>query len=807
MVKLFTSLLAGSLLAAPALLAQPESAYNTTLFGHIDPASSSGERYSALTGWTAPNGREYGLLGGPDGTHIIDITDSPIKQVAFIPGPHSGWREMKSYRNYGYVVSEGGHGLQIIDLSKLPASATLVVEDTSHFRTAHTITQQGSYIYVHGTNPDAGANGGTMIFDVSIDPTRPKFVGQWTGRYVHDGTIRNDTLYAAAINNGQLDIVYLGKDRANPRLVTSISYPGAGTHNSDLTPDGSYLMTTDEIGTTPKTLKVWDVRDVGNISKVVDWTPVPGEIIHNVHMKGSIAYIAWYSAGTRIVDMSDPLNPAQIGYFDTYPGAANDYVGNWDVYPFFPSGKIIASDMQTGLYVFTFNNAKRGNIHGTVVDAVTKLPIPNATIVIPKIGSTVTADELGHYSFSGAVDSLPFSATARDYMGVQGALKLAAGSGAAYDIEMSPLVLSTLTITPVDAATGASIQAFSSRVVERPGADARSFNGAQTMKLPQDSTYHIYVGAWGHLPKLVEVHNNSGELRVELAAGYSDDAELDLGWALGAGTDDAMTGVWERGVPIATFPFGDGSTLAQPGEDHTTGFGSEAFITGITGTEEGVGANDIDDGSTSLTSPPMNLTTYRDPYINCWVWYSRDGNTQAIDDTLDLLVSNDNGATWKTLARTWQSTPRAWRPYSFRVKSFVTPTEQTLFRVVASDLYRQSLVEAGLDDFSVVDSAASPSGVDGLEGASVALVQASVRPNPLADHASLSVILARAQHDARIELFDERGALVSSLYHGPIPAGETNFAIGGAGLAGGRYTWRVVLDGGAVRSGAVVVAR
>ena len=47
------------------------------------------------------------------------------------------------------------NGLQIIDLSKLPATATLVTEDTSRFRTAHTITQQGNYIYVHGTNPDA----------------------------------------------------------------------------------------------------------------------------------------------------------------------------------------------------------------------------------------------------------------------------------------------------------------------------------------------------------------------------------------------------------------------------------------------------------------------------------------------------------------------------------------------------------------------------------------------------------------------------------------------------------------------------
>ena len=106
-----------SLVLISTAAAQPRESYHTTLFGALNPDTKDVVRYSAITGYAAPDGREYALLGGYDGTHIVDITDSPLKEVAFIPGPQSAWREMKTFGAYGYVVSEGGAGLQIIDVS------------------------------------------------------------------------------------------------------------------------------------------------------------------------------------------------------------------------------------------------------------------------------------------------------------------------------------------------------------------------------------------------------------------------------------------------------------------------------------------------------------------------------------------------------------------------------------------------------------------------------------------------------------------------------------------------------------------
>ncbi|MEX0602878.1 MAG: hypothetical protein WD295_06030, partial [Bacteroidota bacterium] len=98
--------------------------------GRSSPAGGYGP-YSACWGYTAPDGREYALLGSFQGTSIIDITDAPeLKEVAFIPGPESSWREMKTYREYAFIVSEGttlpDPGVQIIDLSELPDTARLV---------------------------------------------------------------------------------------------------------------------------------------------------------------------------------------------------------------------------------------------------------------------------------------------------------------------------------------------------------------------------------------------------------------------------------------------------------------------------------------------------------------------------------------------------------------------------------------------------------------------------------------------------------------------------------------------------------
>ncbi len=793
-----------SLVLISTAAAQPRESYHTTLFGALNPDTKDVVRYSAITGYAAPDGREYALLGGYDGTHIVDITDSPLKEVAFIPGPQSAWREMKTFGAYGYVVSEGGAGLQIIDLSKLPARATLVRSDTSVFRTGHTITQEGNYLYVNGTNPSAGANGGTIIFNVAINPGYPQLVERWRERYVHDATIRNDTMYAAAITEGRLDIVYLGKERKDPKLVTEITYPGAGTHNADLSVDGRYILTTDEVGATAKTLKVWDRSDIGSIEQVADWTPVPGEIIHNVHVRGRLAVVSWYTAGTRIVDITNPADPIQVGYYDTFPGASADFAGNWGVYPYLPSGKIIASDMQTGLYVFTFDGVGAGRVSGIVKDEVTGLPIPGAHVEFPELGRSVEADSLGRYSFAGAVDTLDYIVSAQDYV-ARGGRAVVSTEGETLNLFLSSLPMVDVAISVVDSSTGRPLNAFSYRMLGRAAGSGRDKASPSIFLLPKDSVVEVIVGAWGFLPKTIRLRpDRSGTEIVELLPGYRDDAELDLGWSLRDKDDDAHSGSWERGPARGTFITSENLRIAiQADSDATPGTGNHAFFTGLSGSSEEVGANDVDEGRATLTSPAFDLTSYTDPYVGISLWYTRNGNQAAVDDTLLLLLSNDDGESWTTFRRITES-GTAWRPVEIRVGDRLTPTPLMRVRVVASDLGAPSLVEAAVDDFTVVDRP-SGAGVDG-RGDMERGARGTVLPNPLSGAGSLRIELESAERQGRLVLYDILGNAAVILYEGAVPAGISEYPLDLSGLPSGRYTWR--LEGSdATASGEVVVRR
>lgn len=770
--------------------------YNTTLFDALDPSPpvSPYERYSALWGYTAPDGREYALLGGAAGTHIIDITEKPITEVAFIPGPVSPWREMKTYSHYAYVVNETGEGLQIIDLSDLPNSARLVKSDSTHFRTGHTITQEGDFLYVNGSNVSAGVNQGTLIFNVAKDPLNPEPVGSYSLHYAHDVTIRNDTMYVAAINDGRLDIVYLGEDRTAPTLVTDITYPGAGTHNSDLTTDGRYVMTTDEVGIASKTLKVWDIADRENITKVADWTPAPRSIIHNVRIVGNLAYISWYTGGTRIADISDPAHPVQIAYFNA---SVNDSIGtfsgNWDIYPYFKSGKLIASYMENGLYVFTRDVLEKGSVRGVVRDAVTEEPLPGAVIRVPTIGAVVTADAQGRYEIEAGTGSLDFSAAAVNYLLTEGSITLEAG-GAEQDILITPMELRAVRLMPAEQGTGQPLGSYSYNFLTRSEGSV-SGGGPLSLSIPKDSAYTVIVGAWGY--ETVEITlpaGVTGDVPVPLQKGYADDAEVNLGWSLGSQSDDAQRGMWDRYAPrpgsYLELQGGVKIPLA-PEEDRTPGAGTMAFATLRNGPH-------IDSGSTTLTSPMFDLSGYENPVLSFDLWYTNDAFFWlSVNDRIYFQISGDGGKNWSVLDAEAKTTA-GWERKSYPLNPVLAPTDRMMFRVIASDSGDQAWVTAVLDAFRITEGVAT--GVETpVAGDSVPSSTLALFPNPLSGDGVLEVSLSGRQSAVWIDLLDGLGRRVGDLYRGELPEGKTRLPLKSAGLMPGLYILRFVADDGTTR--------
>jgi hypothetical protein len=179
---------------------------------------------------------------------------------------------------------------------------------------------------------------------------------------------------------------------------------------------------------------------------------------------------------------------------------------------------------------------------------------------------------------------------------------------------------------------------------------------------------------------------------------FSDDFETPQGWAVDVLGDPsgASTGQWERAVPQAT---SSGGFPVQPGADHTPGAGTMAFVTGAAGGNAGTA--DVDGGSTTVRSPMLSTLPYDRVYVSYARWYSNNRGAGAGDDVLAVEVSVDAGMSWTTLERPGESM-LDYREPLFLLDDFVAPGFTVFFRFIASDLNEGSLVEAVLDDFSLV---------------------------------------------------------------------------------------------------------
>ncbi|MCH8126651.1 choice-of-anchor B family protein [candidate division KSB1 bacterium] len=322
----------------------PQGSPNVTFLDNVNDYPSVG--YNDCWGYTAPDGREYALLGVQNGTSIIDITDSGnAAEVVFISSPTSIWKDIKTFQNFAYVVNETSGGMQIIDLSNLPNSATLVGTYTG-ISTSHNIyiDEANAILYAEGSASEP-------VRTISLaNPINPVQISQF-GIECHDIYARDGIVYVSEGTLGSIGIFDLAVP-ATPVFVERIQIPNAGyVHNAWLSDDGNFLMTTEE--TQGKTVKLFDIQDLGNAS-ITDEYLGPGNLAHNAHIKGNFAYISHYADGLRIVDITDPNNIFEAGFFDTSPSGGG-FNGAWGAFPFFPSGKILISDIQSGLYVVSFD--------------------------------------------------------------------------------------------------------------------------------------------------------------------------------------------------------------------------------------------------------------------------------------------------------------------------------------------------------------------------------------------------------------------------------------------------------------------
>ena len=360
------------------------------LQSHLTLSSLSASSGNDSWGWTDPlDGTEYALMGLNNGIAFIDISD-PVNPIYLGKLPtHSDpslWRDVKVYNNYAFVVSEASsHGMQVFDLTRLRNVASppeTFTEDAYYGGFGHchniAINEDTGYAYAIGTSTFGG---GPHFIDIS-DPLNPVAAGGYSGsNYTHDAQIITyngpDTDYTGheiffGSNEDRVVIVDV-TNKANPQLIKTINYANVSyTHQCWLTDDRNYLLVGDELdesnfGFNTRTL-VFDVSDLDTAAWDFDYFANIPSIDHNGYVVGDKYYLASYTGGIRVLDISDIANQniSEVGFFDTYPSnnSAN-FDGVWNVYPFFGSGNIVISDLDDGFFVV--KESLVDNIHPVAV--------------------------------------------------------------------------------------------------------------------------------------------------------------------------------------------------------------------------------------------------------------------------------------------------------------------------------------------------------------------------------------------------------------------------------------------------------
>lgn len=752
-----TCALVGTLTASGALA---QGSDNVTLLGN----HAFSDWHSDIWGY-ASGGVELAIVGGFDGTAFVDVTDpTDPTEVFYQPGAGTIWRDIKTYDTYAYIVGDdydlGGDGLQIVDLSD-PLNPVFEREITAQFDTAHNvwIDVDAGLLFTVGTDEF------TYVYDVAADPANPPHVYTFSSFYIHDMMSQDGIAYTCDIYSGDLVTHDMTSLPSSWPTLDRVQTDGDFCHNVWVNEDNTYAYTTDEIS--GGHLTVVDVTDPSNISAVASYfhPDDPSSIVHNAVANGNFVYVAWYRAGLEIVDISNPAAPIRAGYYDTYPGSGSGFDGAWGVYPFAPSGNVYVSDINTGLYVFGFD-ATAGAIEGTVTDLDSGDPLEGVTVSIPSAEVETTTNASGFYRVGLSAGSYDVTFSVFGYGDEMRSVDVEEETTTVEDVAMTALPSGALAGTVESEGSLVALDGATVTIEGTPLSTMTDGSGAYSFPDVPTGVYDVVADAVGYAPQhqtVTVTTDGTTQGFLLLPALVADTFEADAGWTVGAGGDDATTGIWERVDPRGT---SSGGQPIQPEDDHTPD-GTMCFVTGQGPPGGDIGDNDVDDGRTTLLSPLYDLTTLEEPVLVYHRWYSNNGGS-SVNDTWRADISDDGGSSWVDLEDLFE-TRNFWEQMTFELDGLVAPTDEVQVRFIAEDQGSGSIVEAGIDDLEIW-SLAAPVAVPGGD-AFAGLTPLAPVTNPFRSAAMLRFELDR---DTRVtlEVFDTTGRRVAVLEDGPLTAGR-----------------------------------
>lgn len=355
-----------------------------------DIEADRGVRLNDVWGWTDPEtGKEYGLVAHMEGVAFMDVTN-PTNPVYLgtldkTEGTRGNtWRDVKTFKNHAFIVADGAgeHGVQIFDLTQLRdvPNPPMDFKETARYTEVNSvhnivINEDTGYAYAVGSNSGGETCGGGLhMIDIN-DPVNPTFAGCFTDKTTGRNNSGATHDSQCVIYNGP-DTEHRGKeicissngtaisiadvtDKENPTPISTGSYPGFSyVHQGWLTDDHQFFFQNDELdelsGNAEKTRTlVWDFTDLDDPIMIKEYFGPTSATDHNLYVRGRYMYQTNNASGLRVLDISDPANPVEVGHFDTTPYGedAPGFNGTWSSYPFFESGNVIVTSRREGVFI------------------------------------------------------------------------------------------------------------------------------------------------------------------------------------------------------------------------------------------------------------------------------------------------------------------------------------------------------------------------------------------------------------------------------------------------------------------------
>ncbi len=660
-------------------------------------------------------GVEYAIVGLQNGTSVVSLADptSP-EQIAYFPGVGSIWRDIKTWSTYAYVVNDDGGGMDIIDFSPLPDNAPVrttitEVDGLGDLVNCHNIfIDEFGFAYLAGSNLN---NGGVVILDVHTDPLNPTLAGVGPARYSHDVYARDNMVYSSDINDGVLSILDVA-DKGDVKVLAQRSTPADFTHNAWLSDDGNTIYTTDERANAP--IASYDISDLGDIRELDQFRPYAtlggGVTPHNVHVWQDWLIISYYTDGCIIVDASRPDNLIEVGNFDSYIPNSTGFLGAWGAYPFLPSGLVLVSDINTGLYVLEPTYVKAAYLEGIVRSALNNNGLAGATIRI--VGTDVAAESgfsgvlKTGYAVAGTYD-LEISHPTHRSKTIQ--VELVNGEITDFDVTLEVRQSFTIGGAVTDEETGETLQGATVRMENIDTGEGfetlTNEDGRYTFTNVFEGDYDVIFGKWGYKTDIVsQAVAAADDKALELEPGLQDNFSLALGWRV---TGNANNGAFERGKPFQVAA-PSGSPVIFPGQDYgDEDIGNSCYATGNT---PDLISGLLSNATTILTSPRFDLSTYGEPEMAIATWlFTADGATyQPTGDPLEIAISNGDSTILLESIVFTSTSPLEWTPRVYKLKDYIGLSDDMKVIITATSTGSYLFMEAGVDFFEVNDLNPNP---------------------------------------------------------------------------------------------------